>query len=186
MTKKKLILMGAIALVAIGLLGVILKNPISSKIMAQPDASARASNSTVSTGLDAALTDSHAQLSLKRMSKEEAVKIYLARMDADHQADWKIPIRFYGKVVDENKNPINGAVVHFDWNTIGTPGNSAQSSTMSDADGLFSLINEHGKVLEVRVEKEGYYIANGSSEICFLNTPILRAPIGTNLIRVIL
>lgn len=70
-------------------------------------------------------------------------------------AEWQKPIEFYGKVVDENTNPVEGASIQFRW--FGFADKSDQSTTISDADGLFSLQGKQGRSLEVSVGKDGYY-----------------------------
>ena len=70
--------------------------------------------------------------------------------------EWRTPIEFYGKVVDENTNPVANASVHLVWTDISQEGNS-EKDTASDTDGLFSLRNTTGKNLIVQVSKEGYY-----------------------------
>jgi hypothetical protein len=69
---------------------------------------------------------------------------------------WRTPIEFYGKVVDENTNPVANASVNFVWTDLSPKGNS-EKDTASDQDGLFSLSNTNGKNLIVQVSKEGYY-----------------------------
>jgi hypothetical protein len=67
---------------------------------------------------------------------------------------WRTPISFYGKVVDDKGEPVSGADIDFGWNNLsGSPSKKAKS----DADGMFSLEGEQGKVLEVKVSKPGYY-----------------------------
>jgi hypothetical protein len=70
--------------------------------------------------------------------------------------EWRTPIEFYGKVIDENTNPVAGADIHFEWTDLSPKGNSEKAAT-SDANGLFSLQNEAGKHLIVQVSKPGYY-----------------------------
>jgi hypothetical protein len=76
-------------------------------------------------------------------------------------AAWQAPIDFYGKVVDENTNPVSGAEVAFDW--METPSNDGEktASTQSDTDGLFSLQGKRGASLTVSVEKNGYNTSGG-------------------------
>ncbi len=69
---------------------------------------------------------------------------------------WRTPIEFYGKVVDENTNPVANASVHFVWTDLSENG-TAEKDTVSDQGGLFSLSNTNGKNLIVQVSKEGYY-----------------------------
>lgn len=104
------------------------------------------------------------------MSREEATKLYVQRFNADHQYDWKVPLNFYGKVVDENNYPVAGAAVHMQWNTTWVPmsGGTASTDTSSDGGGLFSLTGQHGKILDVTVSKEGYYpVDNGNGRLFF-------------------
>ena len=108
------------------------------------------------------------QLSLKTMAKDEALRIYLDRSRKDEKYDWKVSLNFYGKVVDENNQPVAGASVHYGWNTIGVPGGTAYAETASDSTGLFSLTKQHGKILEVTVGKEGYYpVEHGNGTVYF-------------------
>jgi hypothetical protein len=72
-------------------------------------------------------------------------------------SEWQSPIEFYGKVVDENTNPIEGASVQFQWDESPTVDVARTSVTKSDSDGLFSLQGARGRSLEVSVSKEGYY-----------------------------
>ena len=71
--------------------------------------------------------------------------------------EWQAPIAFYGKVVDENTNPIEGASVQFQWDESPTQDVARTFMTKSDANGLFSLQEQRGRSLEVSVSKEGYY-----------------------------
>lgn len=70
---------------------------------------------------------------------------------------WQAPIEFYGKVVDENTNPVAGAAVNFHWVETPTEDGNRTSATQSDAAGLFSLTGARGPSLSVSVSKEGYY-----------------------------
>jgi hypothetical protein len=76
-------------------------------------------------------------------------------------ADWQRPIEFYGKVVDENTNPVTGASITFGWSESPTEEAARRATTTSDANGLFSLHGEHGPALDVWVAKEGYYASHG-------------------------
>jgi hypothetical protein len=83
-------------------------------------------------------------------------EIYRQRQKSDPNWQWKMPIEFYGKVVDERNQTIGGAKTTFVWNDLSNEG-SSQSETQSDENGLFSLQNVTGKILSVTVEKSGYY-----------------------------
>lgn len=71
--------------------------------------------------------------------------------------DWQRPIDFYGRVVDENTNPIVGANVAFGWSETPSKQGERKTNTVSDADGLFSLQGQKGPALDVWVSKDGYY-----------------------------
>lgn len=73
----------------------------------------------------------------------------------DRSFEWKMPISFYGVVLDESGNPVEGAQMRFQWNDASAAGTS-YAETLSDARGRFSLGGVNGKVLEVNVAKKGY------------------------------
>lgn len=89
-----------------------------------------------------------------------SVQDYLRRKMADPQYDWKQPINFYGRVVDENGEPVAGASADFVWTDI-SPNGSSEAHTTSDSVGFFSLLNGAGKRLQVTVSKQGYYTPKG-------------------------
>lgn len=86
-----------------------------------------------------------------------------ARTDlADRSFDeWRTPINFYGKVVDESNSPVEGASITFGWTDLSDEGYS-RTATTSDANGLFSLDGRMGKHLSVGVNKEGYYTSKSN------------------------
>ena len=77
--------------------------------------------------------------------------------------EWRTPIEFYGKVVDENSNAVSGVKIDFSCNDISETGTSSYH-TSSDANGLFSLDNVKGKLLVVHVSKEGYYTSKADND----------------------
>lgn len=82
--------------------------------------------------------------------------VWRARQKSDPEWQGKMPIDFYGKVVDFEGQSIPDAKILFTWNDL-SPNGSSQLATKSDANGLFSLINAEGKFLEVQIDKNGYY-----------------------------
>ena len=66
------------------------------------------------------------------------------------------PINFWGKVVDENQNPVQGAEIRFGANDKYYETGSKYQS-VSDENGLFSIANIKGRSLSVDVSKNGYY-----------------------------
>lgn len=132
----------------------------------------------------------YTQIDIKSLSKQE-IQSEVARRDAeDRKWQWKIPIRFYGKVVDEHLHPVSDAKAHFQWTDISQVGTS-QTETVSDARGMFALNDARGKRLQVRILKDGYYtsakdpisfeFANPYAEIFY--TPNPEAPVIFHLRR---
>lgn len=80
---------------------------------------------------------------------------YREHVRADPLYDWKQPINFYGKVVDENNQPVAGASVDYTWSTL-SPTGTLKKHDESDGSGLFS-IHETGSGINMTVSKEGYY-----------------------------
>lgn len=87
-------------------------------------------------------------------------KGYEAKRKLDPSSEWRTPIEFFGKVVDEKEQPVAGALIEFAW--TGTPekygGDGVGKRTLtSDSNGMFSLTGVGGKGMTVYVSKEGYY-----------------------------
>lgn len=76
--------------------------------------------------------------------------------DSVFYSDWKRPIMFYGKVVDEKGSPVSEANVHFSW-TDTSPSGRSQAATRTDTNGLLELSGVTGRSLLVDVGKTGYY-----------------------------
>jgi hypothetical protein len=68
----------------------------------------------------------------------------------------KMPIEFYGKVVDQFGEPVLGATVVFQWTTAVGPVTNPEKRTSTGSDGCFELKDVQGKVLAVSVDKAGY------------------------------
>lgn len=72
----------------------------------------------------------------------------------DRNYDFKVPIEFYGKVLDQHDNPVPKAEIQLSINTINGITNQ---SIYSHEDGSFSLSGVKGKFLTVNVfGREGY------------------------------
>ena len=74
----------------------------------------------------------------------------------DPKFEWKMPLSFYGKVLDQADQPVQGAKVRFQWTDMSTTGTTERFSE-TDAKGTFSLTGERGKNLDVKVSKQGYH-----------------------------
>lgn len=96
---------------------------------------------------------------MAEMAQRRAVEETNALQERQKQAlaTWRAPIDFFGKVVDENTNPVAGATITFSWSETPTYEGEQKATAQSDAEGLFSLRDKHGPSLVVWVSKHGYY-----------------------------
>jgi hypothetical protein len=78
-------------------------------------------------------------------------------------------IEFYGEVVDENSQPVEGAQVSFSETYTSGP-----VQTNTDANGLFSISGVSGAYLSVQVAKTGFY-ASKSNQVSFQYSPAMAA-----------
>jgi len=92
-----------------------------------------------------------------------SVHDFYAQTRIDRNLEWKMPINFWGKVIDESNNPVANASVHFVWNDLSENGTS-EADTMSDGNGGFSLVSRRGKGLSVSVAKDSYYGTSSSRQ----------------------
>ena len=81
---------------------------------------------------------------------------YDAMEKANPHFKQKMPIEFYGKVVDQFGEPVPGATVVFQWTTVVGPVTNPEKRTSTGTDGHFELKDVQGKVLAVSVDKIGY------------------------------
>jgi hypothetical protein len=76
------------------------------------------------------------------------------------------PITFYGRVVDQNGDPVAGATINYGaLDKFDAPGSQYQGE--SDANGNFSISGIRGAVLRVGAQKNGYYMIDGKSASAF-------------------
>lgn len=75
---------------------------------------------------------------------------------ADPKFQWKMPIEFYGRVLDQFDQPIEGATVSFTRTTAVGPVPDPEQRVLSGSDGRFELTGVQGKALVVRIFKEGF------------------------------
>ncbi|PYI91948.1 MAG: hypothetical protein DME97_12205 [Verrucomicrobia bacterium] len=125
-----------------------------------------ATDSTVLASPSSGTESPNSQIDPGSLNREE-LRVEVRRRDArDSKWEWKIPIKFYGKVVDETGQPIPGADVHFQWTDLSAKGTTDRQAR-SDAQGLFSLDNVSGKRLIARVNKPGYYASDSRNHFSF-------------------
>ena len=77
--------------------------------------------------------------------------------------EWRTPIEFYGKVVDENNSPVQGVQIDFACNDLSTEGTSYYH-TASDSGGMFSITGIRGKLLSAKLSKTGYYVSKRDND----------------------
>ena len=79
----------------------------------------------------------------------------LARMkETDQNYDLKVPIEFYGRVLDQHDEPVSGARIEMSWNSVN---GITQRDLDTGTDGTFSLTGVSGKYLTVNVSgRDGY------------------------------
>lgn len=71
-------------------------------------------------------------------------------------AAYMTPVNLYGKVVDQNGVPVEGATASV--SVLDKPlATGSEHTVTSDAEGMFSLTGEHGAAASVKVSKSGYY-----------------------------
>jgi hypothetical protein len=122
------------------------RKAVASNEMAVKDVQIALSTPTTPNSANKIITN--ASVSQERLSYAEQVR-------KDPLYDWKQPINFYGKVLDENTNPVPGAGVDYTWSTLSETGARTQHD-ITDASGLFS-IHETGSGIGITVSKKGYY-----------------------------
>lgn len=71
--------------------------------------------------------------------------------------NWRKPIEFYGKVIDQNNRPVANVQIHFIWTDTSANG-SSESNQSTDTQGKFALSGQTGRLLQVWLSKEGYYV----------------------------
>lgn len=87
-------------------------------------------------------------------------KEYHAKRKVDPLSEWRTPIEFFGKVIDEQDRPVSDAEIQFEW--VGTSekngGDGVGHKLMtSDANGFFMINGIEGKRLVMSVRKDGYH-----------------------------
>lgn len=89
------------------------------------------------------------QAHMERIKRESEIEI----------AKWKSPIIYYGKVVDENGNPIQGAIAAYNASALDGTYKQTQitGSVTSDERGIFKIDGINGYSLMLEVSHPNYY-----------------------------
>ena len=106
------------------------------------------------------------QIDPASLNREELRREVRRRDAQDSKWEWEIPIKFYGKVVDDTGQPVPAADVHFQWTTLSTRG-TGEVDTQTDSQGRFALEGVHGKRLLVRLSKPGYDPSDARNKTSF-------------------
>ena len=78
------------------------------------------------------------------------------RLKLEPDFEWKRPIDFYGRVVDEREVPVSGARIEAQWSDLSANG-ATSTETVSDKDGYFAITGKTGRGITIRLSKRGYY-----------------------------
>jgi hypothetical protein len=165
MTARQIIFLGAVGIVIVG--GGVLAFWHKSPVKSPAGASTRQRVLAIAPAAIAApkppmlALTSYPQISRRAMSRDQATAVYLRRLGQDPTSEGRVELNFYGKVIDEVGRAVSGATAYMQWNTVGVVGGTAYAQAVSDSNGLFSLTNQTGKVIGIRVEKQGYYTVDG-------------------------
>jgi hypothetical protein len=93
--------------------------------------------------------------------------IYWKKREQDREFEWRTPIEFYGKVLDQNEQPIPGVEVNMNWTDM-SPKGTSDATVATDAEGKFSITGIQGKNFGVRsLKKDGYLEAVKSNPHSF-------------------
>lgn len=68
------------------------------------------------------------------------------------------PIVFFGQVIDQDNKSVKGVLAHLIWTDTSAVGTS-EKDTQTDAKGAFALTGVMGRILQVWLSKDGYYIS---------------------------
>ncbi|MEA3209588.1 MAG: hypothetical protein QOE70_2645 [Chthoniobacter sp.] len=99
--------------------------------------------------------------------KDPRWPIYMREVKRDSSLEWKTPISFYGKVVDQDEQAVPDVEVHMDWTDLTRKGTS-DAVRVTDAGGLFSVTGASGKHFSViSLTKWGYVAAKASNQSSF-------------------
>lgn len=111
-------------------------------------------------------TQPYEQIDTTTLSPEQVRIEFQRRNASDGKWEWKIPILFFGKAIDENGQPVDGAEVDCQWTSFSAAGTS-EVHLRTDSQGQFSLKDVRGKRLLVRVSKTGYYSSDLRNQTSF-------------------
>ncbi len=93
--------------------------------------------------------------------KDPRWKKYNEEYAKDRTYEWKTPIEFFGKVIDENNKPVANAAVEAQWVGLEeTRDGVGKKKLSSDINGKITITGLKGKCMSVRVSKKGYFTSH--------------------------
>ena len=82
---------------------------------------------------------------------------------SDPDFEWKMPIDFYGKVIDQFGDPVSQAEVEAGWTTVVGPVPDPKTNFFTDRNGSFAIAGIQGKRLSIGISKTGYQYTSNST-----------------------
>lgn len=98
----------------------------------------------------------HISSTFQIVDRQSAIQAHISAVALDPLFDWKQPIWFKGRILDQYSNVVSGVNVSLTWNNL-TPNGSQSRQLLSDPFGEFVFAGEFGKALSVAVSKTGYF-----------------------------
>jgi hypothetical protein len=146
---------GALLVVIVAVLGCILLRPNAAARRVSSYSEGRIANPDSDSDVGIANPNSHANPANERSTPNyEQIK---AEREQKLQRFFNAPIDFYGKVVDENDQPISGASTHYIVASASFYGSPTLDGPQTDAKGFFSITGKRGPRLSVWVEHPRYH-----------------------------
>jgi hypothetical protein len=121
---------------------------------------------SITNGVRTNSTASDDSLGANAASRADRLSWELEQRKKDPYYEYKLPISFFGRVLDDQGQPVAGAGIGFVWVDLSSEGTSQRNVT-SDQNGYFSLSGATGKTLTVAVSKEGYRAYYSSNQFGF-------------------
>jgi hypothetical protein len=131
------------------------KTSLAGKAVASPSRAATNTNDRLAQmGITPEMTETQKMQKYEEWYIREAAKI-----TAEHQH----PIEFYGETVEGSNQPVAGVNAHLILTeSPATPNGIVETNLQSDAQGYFSFTGAVGKLLQVWLNKEGYYVSKSN------------------------
>ena len=102
----------------------------------------------------------------RNASTEELHQWWLKMSKIDPKFEWKMPIEFYGRVIDDEGLPVSSAIVSVHWTDLSPNGTSERTMTANEQ-GNFNLYGVNGKRLVIRIKKDGYRMYGSGNRFSF-------------------